>query len=285
VMKEFGCLLLLICLVFFAAAQGSETISAGSFRVTVPTKFAKGAVVEKVAMAPCYTPDEWETAKREQVFRKFYYGNRPQHWAIRLPGAAPAWYEWDLKSAGEDPTAPQILIHKADEWAAVFQDGKMDAAAAAASLQDMRRQLELSANHPDRFPLSPAVGQGSGSYGNLTKSIQFRGGSGVRGITDWGIEADLVRRGRLHYLFLGLSDDGTCQIIATFPLDLPGLPDDSLEAAHLGYSASDYGKLSRELGTYMDAVDQWIAANANHFTPKLEELDSIIAGLVVKRWE
>jgi hypothetical protein len=285
-MKGFICLLLLIgTLVFFAVPQERETISAGPFRVTVPTKFAKVAVVEKVAMAPCYTPEEWETAKREQVFRKLYYGNRPQHWAIRLPSAAPAWYESDLKTAGEDPTAPQILIHKADEWAAAFQDGKMDAAGAAERLQDLREQLELSGTHPDRFLLSPAVGQSSGSYGDLVKQIKFRGGSGVRGITNWDIEADLVRRGRLHYLFLGLSDDGTCQIIATFPIDLPGLPDESLEAVHLGYSASDYGRLCKEFDTYVDAVDQWITANANQFTPKLEELDSMIAGLVAEDWE
>jgi hypothetical protein len=283
--KAFICLLLFIgTLVFFAAPQERETISAGPFRVTVPTKYAKGAVVERVAPAPLYTSDEWETAKRDPSrVLKPHYGNRPQHWAIRLPSAAPAWYESDLKTAGEDPTAPQILIHKADEWSAVFRDGKVDAAEAAEDMQSMRTQFALLVEQPDRLPWSPAAV--SGGFSVLVKAIRFNGGTGVRGVKQSLIEHDLLVRGRLHYIFLGLSHDGTCQIIATFPLDLTGLPDDSMEASHLGYSRRDYERLCREFDTYGDAAEQWLTANANQITPKLEVLDAVMAGLVVTHWE
>jgi len=282
-MKAFAFVLLIVASVFLSAPRDRQTISAGPFRVTVLGNLAKGARVEKVAMTPLYSQEEWETAQREQVFFKAWYAIRPQHWAIRLPGAAPAWYEWDLKTAGQDPTAPQILIHKADEWAAVFRDGKVDAAEPAEAMQRLRYQITLSAKNPDLLPWNPAAG--SGGFHCLVKPIKFDGGTGVRGVIQTLIEHDLLVRGRLHYIFLGLSNDGTCQISATFPLDLPGLPEDDMEAAHLGYSRKDYERLCKEADTYFDAAEQWLTANASQITPKLEVLDAVMAGLVVKRWE
>lgn len=268
-----------------AAPLEPELIAAGPFRIPVPKAFVKGAVVEKVAFAPLYSPEAWAEKERDpMMLLKPGYINRPQHWAIRLPKAAPEWYEADLKSFGDDPTAPQILIHKADEWASSFNDGKVDAIAAAKVIAGMRRDLALWIKQPVK-PISPGFMDASTTFNCLKKEIKFEGGSGVRGIIQWTIEPDLARRGQLHYLFLGLSDDGTCQIIATFPLDLPGLPDESPEATHLGYSKKNDSQLSKEFETYENAVKKWLAANEGKFTPELEQLDSMIAGLRVKRWE
>lgn len=100
-----------------AAPAENETVAAGPFRATVPKAFAKGVVVEKVASAPLYSAEaRAEKEPDPMMLLKPTYQNRPQHWAIRLPKAVPEWYAANLKSAGDDPTAPQILIHKADEW-------------------------------------------------------------------------------------------------------------------------------------------------------------------------
>lgn len=283
-MKTSAILLLLGATALFAAPPESESIAAGPFRVAVPKAFAKGVVVEKVAFAPLYSAEAWAEKERDPKMRlKPGYCIRPQHWAIRLPKAAP-WYEADLKSFGDDATAPQILIHKADEWASTFDNGKVEATAAAKEVARMRKDLALWVKQPVNR-ISPGYMDASTNFDCLKKKIQFEGGSGVRGIVQWNIEAQLARRGQLHYLFLGLSDDGSCQIIATFPIDLPGLPDDSREATHLGYSTTDYPKLSKGFDTYEAEVKKWLIANENKFTPKLEELDAMMAGLVVKRWE
>lgn len=271
--------------VLTAAPPESESIEAGPFRATVPKAFAKGVVVEKVALAPVYSAEAWAAKERNPaMLLKPAYQNRPQHWAIRLPKAAPEWYEANLKAAGDDPTAPQILIHKADEWASTFDDGKVDATAAAKRVAGMRKDLALWVKQPVNR-ISPGYMDASTAFDCLKKRIKFEGGSGVRGIVQWNIEAQLARRGELHYLFLGLSDDGSCQIIATFPLDLPGLPGDSQEATHLGYSTKDYPKLTKEFDTYEAAVTKWLIANENKFSPNLKDLDAMMAGLVVKRWE
>lgn len=280
------CAILLLCgaSTLFAAPPENELIAAGPFRASVPKAFAKGVVVEKVALAPLYSAEDWAAFKRDPMRElKPSYENRPQHWAIRLPKAAPDWYESDLKIANRNPTAPQILIHKADEWVAAFEDGKVRETAAGA-VANMRKDLALWAKQPVDH-ISPAFQDASLYFDCLKKKIQFAGGSGVRGIVQWNIEPELAGRGRLQYLFLGLSDDGSCQIIATFPIDIPGLPDDSPNATHLGYSAKDYAKLSKEFNAYEGAVKKWLTANAAKATPKLEELDAMMAGLVVKRWE
>lgn len=284
-MKASAIILLLSSIALFAAPQESESITAGPFRVAASKTFAKGAVVEKVALAPLYSAEAWAAKERDPMMvLKPGYENRPQHWAIRLPNAAPAWYKADLKAAGENPTAPQILIHKADEWSSVFADGKVDTAAAAKFVVKMRRDLALWLKQPMKR-ISPGYMDASTDFDCLKKEIHFEGGSGVRGIVQWNIEPAIARQGQLHYLFIGLSDDESCQIIATFPLDLPGLPDAAQEAMHLGYSTKDYSRLSSEFETYEDAVKKWLIANANQFTPKLEELDAMMAGLVVKHWE
>jgi hypothetical protein len=172
----------------------------------------------------------------------------------------------------------------ADAGASACVDGKVDAAAAKRFVAKMRKDLALWLKQPVNR-ISPGYMDASTEFDCLEKKIAFEGGSGVRGILQWNIEPELVRRGGLHDLFLGLSDDGSCQIIATFPLDLPGLPDDSPDAKHLGYSTKEYEKISKEFKTYEAAVKKWLSSHANEITPKLEELDAMMASLVVKRWE
>jgi hypothetical protein len=284
-MKTSVILILLGATALFAAPPKSESIAAGPFRATVPKEFAEGVVVEKIAFSPLYSDDAWAEKELDPTRQlKPGYCIRPQHWAIRLPKAAPEWYKVNLETSGDNPTAPQILIHKSDEWAAAFENGKVDATSAAKRVAGMREDLALWGKQP-MDSISPGYMDASTAFDCLKKQIQFEGGSGVRGIVQWNMEPNLARRGQLHYLFLGLSDDGSCQIIATFPLDLPGLPDDSQEATHLGYSTKEYEKLSKEFDTYEGEVKKWLIANENKFNPKLEELDTMMAGLVVKRWE
>ena len=172
--------------ILFAAPPEGESIAAGPFRVTVPKAFAKGVVVEKVAFSPLYSEDAWVEKELDPSRQlKPGYCNRPQHWAIRLPEAVPEWYK-------------QILIHKSDEWASTFENGKIDAAAAATFVAEMRRDLALWVKQPVNR-ISPAYMDASTAFDCLKKQIQFEGGSGVRGIVQWNIEAQLARRTPLPF--------------------------------------------------------------------------------------
>jgi hypothetical protein len=87
----------------------------------------------------------------------------------------------------------------------------------------------------------------------------------------------LGRRGLLHYLFLGLSDDDSCPIIATFLLALPGLPDDSRKATHLGCSNIDYEKLSKEFDR-VGGQEGGLPPMRTSSPPKLEDPDTMMTG-------
>lgn len=263
----------------------ATTLQAGPFAVAVPTDWEKSAIVEKKPIQPVYSADDWVAFKTDPAFAlKPHYGNRPEHWALRFPAAGLEGTEFDAATAGDDPLSPQILIHKADEWEAVFTDGVHDTAPGPEVIARLRSKLE-AAIKGDSSIRPPAFVDGSLDFASLQKPLNFAGGSGLRFVCQWGWEPDLIRRGRLHYLFWGLSDDGSCQIIATFPLDHPDLPGDAIEAEHLGRSVSRYEDLERGWKVYSEEATAWIGQNAAGFSPSLETLDGIIESLEVKGWE
>jgi hypothetical protein len=96
------------------------------------------------------------------------------------------------------------------------------------------------------------------------------------------IESNLIRKGELHYLFLGRSDDNTCQIIATFPLSLRG---EDIEAEHLGRSLKRYDELNQNSEAYEKDATAWLEQHAAEITPGLDTLDEMLKSLVVRRWE
>lgn len=292
-------------LVVFGVSAQAQGIVAGSFVVRVPEKWAEGVLVERVPMQPLYTPEELKNleaaakapkpAKAPQppgarpepdvpnvsAELKPSYENRPQHWAIRFPKLALPGAEFNPKDAGGDPVAPQILIHRTAEWGIVFRDGQADAGRSAKTIEDLRRTLEK------QDPAgSPAYMDATLDFIAAKKELKFKGGRGFRVLAQWSIEPDLVRRERLHYLFFGLTDDHSCQVIATFPIDLPGLPeDDAPKAEHLGYSIERYDQLSKQFAQYEKDAVAWLEKNAPKATPSLAELDAMIESLVAQKWE
>lgn len=261
------------------------TLRAGPFSVVVPPEWASTAILEKRPINPAYSAGEWAAFQEDPAHQlKPGYGNRPQHWAIIFPAAALQGTTFDAAEAGDNHEAPQILIHKADEWDVVFTDGSHENQTRSETLARLRAEL-VAAKENHSAPRSPAFVDGSMDFPSLQKPLTFVGGWGVRLVCQWGWEPDLIRRGRLHYLFIGLSDEGSCQIIATFPLDHADLPDDSVQAEHLGRSVSRYEDLARGWETYSEEAVKWIEQNADGFSPGLETLDEIIESLQAKSWE
>jgi hypothetical protein len=236
-------------------------------------------------MHPLYTAEQWQQTKTDDHFvLKPSYFIRPLHWAIRLPAATPEGIEIHLAHADDDPTAAQILIHKADEWESIMTDGIEGREKSAGMLSTLRKEID-GAIEGDGSVDSPAFVDGGPGFVALKKRLEFDGGHGVRMINQWLFENDLMRKGRLHYLFVGMSDDNTCQIIATFPITLPGLPDDSPDSEHLGRSVRRWEELSKDYEAYCTEAEAWLAKHAAEITPNLETLDEILKSLVVSRWE
>jgi hypothetical protein len=265
--------------------DSATVLQAGPFTVAVPPDWATSAIIEKRAIHPVYSAEDWSAFKADASFAlKPEYGNRPQHWALRFPAASLRGSEFDAEAAGHDPLAPQILIHKADEWAAAFTDGVHETPSGSEVIDRLRSELE-EAKEGAAASRPPGFVDASMDFASLRKQLNFSGGSGVRLICQWGWEPDLIRRGRLHYLFWGLSDDGSCQVTATFPLDHSDLPGDAAEDEHLGRSVSRYEELERGWKAYAEEASAWIAQNAGGFSPGLETLDGILQSLQIRSWE
>lgn len=261
-----------------------KTLSAGPFSLKAPPQWADSILVEKVPANPLYSAAAWKSFNEDSRYTlKPCYANRPQHWAIRFPKLVLKGEIFDKQNAGDDPMAPQIFIHQTDGWSSILENGAFDTKQAATTRTQLRESLTaFEGGLPNR--LTPAFVDGGLNFISLKKKLQFKGGHGYRFITQWAIEPDLARRGGLHYLFVGLSDDDSCQIIATFPVDAPGLPSSTAEEEHLGYSAQRYEELSKNFPDYHAAAVAWLEKHEKDFTPSLDALDQLIKSLSAETW-
>jgi hypothetical protein len=259
-------------------------VNAGPFAVTVSKNWNQTAIVEKVPIQALYSREGWnDYLKDRQNIMKPYYACRPQHWAIRFPSALPGGIPFDRNMAGDDETAPQILIHKADEWGLAFTDGEHEERKVADELLSLRKNMDAAMVDGSPF-YPPGYMDASLTFVCLKQRIDFAGGHGIRLVTQWTMEPTLMGLGALHYLFLGMSDDNSCQIIATFPLDLPGLPRRE-DKNHLGRSTENYDEFSRKFEDYVEDAKKWLEMNENEITPSLLDLDKVMQSLVVSHWE
>ncbi|MEY3394978.1 MAG: hypothetical protein RL346_1214 [Verrucomicrobiota bacterium] len=259
-------------------------LEAGPFRVTVPESWRESAIIENIAMVPVYHPEEW-AAYRQDSHRvlKPSYVCRPQHWAMRFPSALPPGIPFQRENAGADPTAPQILIHKADEWAVAFTDGRHMETPVGEVLAGLRKSVDDAMND-ESPPRLPCFMDASLGFVCLKKRLRFAGGTGVRMIAQWNTEPSLMTFGKLHYLFSGMSEDDSCQIIASFPLDLAGLPR-AQDQIHLGHSMGQFDQFSVNFATYAETAIAWLRENESSITPPLSTLDEVIKSLVVSGWK
>jgi hypothetical protein len=281
---QIGCLALAAC---GKQRQRGQTVNAGPFSVQVPTIWMESPRVQKMPMNPVYTPEAWAALQQDPLYTlKPGYSCRPSHWAIQLPRLGLPEATFNFETAADDPTAPQILIHETQGWETVYANGVHSSEAPGLTPSGLRSDLEKAWQEADHFPESPAFFDGSLNFLCLKKTIPFKGGKGVRMLGQILQEPDLMCRGRLHYLFLGMSDDSSCQIIATFPVDLKGLPsgDYSDDKAHLGWSLDDYATLSREMATYAKVAVAWLETREDLIVPRLKSLDAMLESLVVRSW-
>lgn len=267
-----------------AETESLTKIAAGPFQITASKDWATGAIAEKVAALPLYSPDAWKRVQEDPLIQfKPFYGNRPQHWAIRFPSLVLKGETFDTKEAGSDRLAPQLLIHKTDDWSKIFEDGVYLPEEAKAVRQKLRQDMQAMAN--EKRIINPAFMNASPWITILQKKLSFKGGYGYRFITQWGFEVELLNKGSLHYQFIGLSDDDSCQIIATFPIDHPQLPDtDNENATHLGYSGKHYEELLKNYDDYSAKAQSWVADRASEFSPSIEKLDQLIESLHAETW-
>ena len=94
-------------------------------------------------------------------------------------------------------------------------------------------------------------------------------GTGVRGIVQAGQGITPPQNGRIQYQFAGLSSDNRWLVVATFPLDVPGLPAVPQEALAAGATALV------PVQVHLSLLED------GRYTPALNVLDAVMRSLQI----
>jgi hypothetical protein len=106
--------------------------------------------------------------------------------------------------------------------------------------------------------------------------LDFQNGSGVRFITHYAQDAQMVTNTMIFYTYQGLTADGQYVVSASFPISAASLPD---TFDYTGFNYEDF------FATYPDYMDETVAAldalQSGDFSPTLTQLDDLIRSLTV----
>ena len=281
-----GVIIFFSSIVVGGLADDASRITAGPFEITVPALWAKTAIVEKVPVHPLYSEKQWKEylVDRNNALKPSFL-DRPEHWAIRLPASHLGSGLFDSHFANEDESAPQILIHRAEQWESIGRNGSIESSRADEFTQRLKENLVGPEKRNDVRSYYPAYGEGAFAFLVLRKRVDFRGGFGFRMLGQWNVDCDFARRGGMLYLFLGFSNDNTCQIIASIPITLPGLKEAAQTKEHLGFHLEPYDRFVMSYEAYEEAVQRWLSGNSANIQPSLVTLDAMIASLRAETWK
>jgi len=168
-----------------------------------------------------------------------------------------------------DPQQPQIRVFEIKKYRAIFHGAEREEF-------DKRLSDLQAAVHGDasRFPeILPAVEASPAFHVNFSP-VCFDGGCGVRAVTMYVQDNNLVENGRLFYTLQGLSNDERYWIAAYWPVEAEGIRMQSHDL-----SADEIEILnSRELYAEYLSEELEILEHATYY-PALEAIDEIVGGL------
>jgi len=149
---------------------------------------------------------------------------------------------------------------------------------AALKQQIVQGTTELPTDMSQPLPFPPIMAAAQDLAANV-KPIEFNNGNGYRFITHYGQAADAFLSGQLFYTFQGLTDDGKYLVVLMFPLQtdlLPATYDDVPQEVFDGImDGTGFEEYRQATITTLDA------ATADQFTPNLDALDAMVAGMTV----
>lgn len=160
---------------------------------------------------------------------------------------------------------PQIVVYPVADLVAI----NPSAAQVVASLQTLLQ----SPQEVTVLPYLPMVNMNQTFHSNL-QYIEFKNGSGLRYLTEFGQGIVPVNNFELLYTFQGLTHDGKYYIAANFPVNHPSLPADS------AITGNEPLEFSNDFNAYIQNVAQSLNIQAsNSFIPDLTLLDAMMSSV------
>ena len=163
---------------------------------------------------------------------------------------------------------PQIFIYPAEELGAVNEG-------AGTMVSSLQALLQSPQDMPT-MPFLPPFNATQVMHTHL-QYLDFKGGQGLRYLTEYDQGLVPVNNYELIYTYQGLTSDGKYYVAAVLPVNHPSLPAD---AAVTGNEPAEF---TSDFPTYLANVASSLnPQGANTFTPDLTQLDAMMSSLEVK---
>ncbi|MBI5836881.1 MAG: hypothetical protein HZB25_06540 [Candidatus Eisenbacteria bacterium] len=199
------------------------------------------------------------------------------------------FFNADSFDAGHPARQRQVLVYPADGWrklAAARVPAGAGAAERAAGTpagdssppapdpaEALRRYLDAPGAGP--IPILPAP-PGGQLFAVQVKRLRFKGGHGVRCVTQYQQALGPVANERIFYTFQGLTDDGRYMVTVFHPERAKGIPLTALDAFWPRNSAWQ----SPRYTAYLDStVRRMQKLKPEDFTPGLKALDHLVESI------
>jgi hypothetical protein len=189
----------------------------------------------------------------------------PEHVRFTFAGSQEAG---DFLVSGMGPFVhPQLMIFPAKTFGTLSEFAQQE-------VENLQALLEARPPAPEQqLPLLPLINAAQVFHAQA-KYLDFQNGSGVRFITQYSQDVFPIVNQNIFYTFQGLTRDGSYYVVAAFPIDAEGLPDEPLIEDWEAFSAGYQDYLTETTG-------QLDALAAGQFEPNLDMLDAFVQSLVV----
>jgi len=151
-------------------------------------------------------------------------------------------------------------------------------AAATEKIDGLRQFLKDKPTNPENIPFLPTLNAGQMLHAGIAY-LNFKNGSGVRYLTQYGQSFLPINNKSMFYTFQGITNDDMYYVSAIFPLSHPDLPADGSQVPSGDYQAfaDNFPKYIMEMETTLNN------ANVLDFTPNLAQLDALIQSLEIMK--
>jgi hypothetical protein len=220
------------------------------------------AVVPQIRPAVPYDPELSASLDGEPAHLRFTFDNED------LP-----------ELGGVSPHQAQLLIYPVDAYREMYAATGVDEIS-----QRVETLQELLQDRPEtvegEIPVLPVFGDAEQMVKAGLKYLDFDGGSGIRFITHYGVDATPITEHGTFYTFQGLTDDGQYYVAYYHPAPTTLLPAD-FEA--INDLIDDYDVFVENFDTYLAEINSQLdAAETSDFSPDLADIDAMLESLQIQ---
>lgn len=144
------------------------------------------------------------------------------------------------------------------------------------TLDSLQALLMSKDPSPEAIPFLPIFNAAQMLQGQV-RYLDFRNGSGVRFLTQYGQAYMPINNASAFYAFMGLTDDGQYFISATLPITHPDFAADDMTDPLEGWDA-----FLANYETYLDGMETFLEGEyLDAFTPNLALLDEMMMSFLI----